>query len=306
MSEKLKEKYKNLTMKLKLEKEKALLANQERKAKTKAENKIRLTLKRKNDASKMSEYKKVICTEGKDGSVIAHPTVSVSIICNNGNILEEDNQHRFKKPIMNNKTAPIPRSRKVQKKQLPMANKKVVNKKPSKAIKDKIKVCVQSAKVRMTTRDRVRKHRAKLSEEQLKIRRMKDRDYRKHRKEMNLDKPVDMLSMRSRLRIRRQWRKNSRAYRQRKADESSSVQSDGATSLMASDSTQKKRGRKVKAQNRSKMYRDLITAHEELTTTKKKMEKYKKRLQRLGCIQCTPSPGTKVKYMTRGKLLLLK
>lgn len=68
---------------------------------------------------------------------------------------------------------------------------------------------------RAKTRERVRKHRAAMTEKAKQKRRDNDREYRRMRRIKNIDKPIKKLSRREQSAKRKHWRSYARAYRER-------------------------------------------------------------------------------------------
>lgn len=166
---------------------------------------------------------------------------------------------------------------------------------------------------RMKTRERVKKHRAGLSEESLTRRREKDREYRRKRKDMKLDKPISELSKREQRRTRKIWRQNSKAYRERQAALSTisvatteNDHNEFDTAEVQAERSKKKRTIKRRSQIVGKLTRKLMKTEAELMGAKSMIRHYRRKLVRMkGSTKYptpsgSPSPATKVKKMTAG------
>lgn len=168
---------------------------------------------------------------------------------------------------------------------------------------------------RKRVRERVQKHRAKLSDESLSKRREKDRLYRRARKEKKLDKTIGEMSEREKRRERKKWCAYSKAYRDRKAASTLTAETQESTDIadeVEECSSTRKSTRKKNSSGRSKLLVKLQNVEEELKKEKKKnrkvtrrLERYKKRLQRSSISNVSsvvsPSPATKVKQLTAGR-----
>lgn len=178
----------------------------------------------------------------------------------------------------------------------------------------------------MKVKERVRKHRSKMTDEQLELKRAKDREYRKNKRAK--ETPFENKSDREKKDIRNKWRKWSTSYRARQntvkqihayADLNSppstpnnspnnqvlspnpgpSNRSPTVQNVNVNISVRKALGRKKVRRENSTLYRKIRKLEEHLSNLKKLNEKYRKRLQRnkKQKTMCGTSPASKVSAM---------
>lgn len=171
---------------------------------------------------------------------------------------------------------------------------------------------------RELTRNRVRKHRENMTDEQREEKRRKDRERYKRKKEQGLVKTINDLSNRSKRKLRQSWRLASRRYRgnikQQKAAETfinansppDSEAEEHPPLLIANVPSPKQiAGRKKKKRDRAHCYRQLKLKEQRIKELEKKNEKFKKRLYRMKTKEKEKkgkilSPLSRVNEMTKG------
>lgn len=164
----------------------------------------------------------------------------------------------------------------------------------------------QNERQRQLTAERVKRFRAKMTEEEWEEKRRKDRERYRKKKEEHQIKSISELSKREQRRKRKNWRKNSKHYRAKKKAEAEAIEntppdSDAEMNVPLVVSTQKKRGRKQVLKSRSKAYRKIKQQQNRISDLEKQLWKLKKRIERKEKQMKTdsPSPNSKVKDLVR-------
>uniref|UniRef100_A0A1B6J1Y9 Uncharacterized protein n=1 Tax=Homalodisca liturata TaxID=320908 RepID=A0A1B6J1Y9_9HEMI len=148
-------------------------------------------------------------------------------------------------------------------------------------------------------KERQRKHRAKMTEEELELKRSKDRKRYAKLKSENKIKKVKDMTPREHRRIKKQWRdrkKTSNLNKKRKLLAA-------VPEMSSPNSEHKKRGRKIVRKDRSKAHRKIKIQEEEIKKLKSKLQKYKMRLRRAKSKQKnmpqlgSPSPNKQVNML---------
>lgn len=156
-------------------------------------------------------------------------------------------------------------------------------------------------KQRELARERQRKHRKNMSEEDLERKRAKDRERYIKLKEKNKIKTVKDLTPREHRRLKKQWRERKARSNLRKKHLDGVMKNNTpphSEDEQPNVSEQKKRGRKLVRKDRSKSYRTIKKLTKEKENFRKKYQKYKKKFERERSKNkiptASPSPRKKV------------
>lgn len=158
---------------------------------------------------------------------------------------------------------------------------------------------------RALARERQRRRRQALTEEQIKQKREKDLERYHRLKRENKIKTVADKTPRELRKLRKYWRESSKKYRAKKKAELNAINNTPPVSCDESlneetQSSQKVRGRKKVRKDRAKVYRTVNKQNIYIKKLERKVEKYKKRLQREKkkmALQSSPSPRKQVKSL---------
>lgn len=279
-------KLQRLTVKLREDKLKSIAANEEKRQH--AKRKCRIKAKERSQKKRQADAAQKLTSKNKERDV------SVTVTVN----LEHAKEHD---KTVSHKIKPLKRkaSNSSTKKNIKKSRKNGAN--------------AHTDMQRKKIKDRVQKHRASLSEEAVNIRREKDREYRRKRKEQKLDKPIIELPERQQRKKRKIWRRNSKAYRERQtvliANTTQEINNDTINNDDVSDrksARQKQRVTKRRSKIVKKLKTELDKKKHELSAAKNKIERYRKRLQRAkvstraNLLTGSPSPATKIRKLTVG------
>lgn len=152
-------------------------------------------------------------------------------------------------------------------------------------------------------RERQRKRRAKLSDEQLESKRKYNRDRRDKLKRENKIKTVTDMTPRERRKTRKNWREqNKERSLKNKALKNAIANNPPGTPTRSPEreTDQKKRGRKNVLKSKAKAYRLFKKQEKQIANLKRKIEKYKKREYRQKVklsnnVNTLPSPSKRVR-----------
>lgn len=152
-------------------------------------------------------------------------------------------------------------------------------------------------------RERQRKRRAKLSDEQLEAKRKYDRDRRDKLKRENKIKTVADMTPRERRKMQKYWReRNKERSLKNKALKNAIANTPPGTPTRSPEreTEQKKRGRKNVRKSKAKAYRLIKKQEEQIANLKRMIEKYKKREYRQKVklsnnVNTSPSPSKRVR-----------